>query len=149
MIEENFDIVYKKFRIELYRHIFSVLGSREGSLSASDYFTVETVYLLGTPTISEFARTLKISQPNATYRIKSLMEKGYLEKLSTKKKSAFRLTVTEKFKKYYHEDMGYGKYIFNRLKAALDEEELKSVDELFEKFISACDSTQDAIGDET
>lgn len=149
MIEENFDTVYKKFRIELYRHIFSVLGSREGSLSASDYFTVETVYLLGTPTISEFARTLKISQPNATYRIKSLMEKGYLQKLGTEKKSAFRLTVTEKFKKYYHEDMGYGKFIFNLLKATLDEEELKSVDELFEKFIRACESTQDALGDET
>lgn len=145
MIEENFEEIYKKFRIELYRHIFAVLGSREGSLSASDYFTVETVYLLGTPTISEFARTLQISQPNATYRIKSLIEKGYLEKLGTKKKSAFRLTVTDKFRKYYHDDMGYGRFIFHLLQSKLDEDELKSVDELFEKFIRTC-RVQDAEG---
>lgn len=135
MISENFDIIYKRFRIEIYRHIFRILGRRDSSLSAADYFSVETIYLLGNPTITEFARTLCISAPNATYRVKSLVEKGYVEKKETEKKSAYRLCVTEKFMRYYHEDMGYGNFVFERLASKMTEEELKEVDEIFEKFI--------------
>ena len=83
MIAENFDKIYKAFRLQIYRHIFSILGKRESTLSAADYFTVETIYLLGNPTITEFARILSISQPNATYRIISLIEKGYVVKRET------------------------------------------------------------------
>lgn len=135
MIEENFDKIYKTFRIDLYRRVFSILGKREGSLSATDYFSVETIYLMGTPTISEFANALSISQPNATYRIKSLMEKGYVEKFGADKKSAFRLRVTDKFMRFYHEDMDYGHFIFHRLSETLGESELAAVDEIFQKFI--------------
>lgn len=135
MIEENFDKIYKTFRIDLYRRVFSILGKREGSLSATDYFSVETIYLMGTPTISEFANALSISQPNATYRVKSLMEKGYVEKFGADKRSAFRLRVTDKFMRFYHEDMDYGHFIFQRLSETLGENELAAVDEIFQKFI--------------
>ena len=139
MIEEDFNIIYKKFRIALYRHIFKTLGQRDSSLSAADYFTVETIYLLGSPTISEFANILCISQPNATYRVKSLVEKGYVEKCETEKKTTFRLQVTDKFRKYYHEDLGYGKFVFDRLQAVMSEEELAQADEIFKKIIRVTD----------
>lgn len=135
MIAENFDKIYKAFRLEIYRHIFSILGKREGTLSAADYFSVETVYLLGNPTISEFARTLCISQPNATYRVKSLMEKGYVVKRKAEKKNTYRLAVTDRFLRYYHQDMGYGNFIFKELSERLNEEELFKVDEIFRNFI--------------
>ncbi len=135
MIAENFDKIYKAFRLQIYRHIFSILGKRESTLSAADYFTVETIYLLGNPTITEFARILSISQPNATYRIKSLIEKGYVVKRETEKKNTFRLAVTDRFLRYYHEDMGYGNFIFKELSERLSEEELLKVDEIFQNFI--------------
>ncbi len=135
MIAENFDKIYKAFRLQIYRHIFSILGKRESTLSAADYFTVETIYLLGNPTITEFARILSISQPNATYRIKSLIEKGYVVKRKTEKKNTFRLAVTDRFLRYYHEDMGYGNFIFKELSERLSEEELLKVDEIFQNFI--------------
>lgn len=135
MIEENFDAIYKNFRFEIYRHIFSILGKREGTLSAADYFSVETIYLMGNPTITEFANTLCISQPNATYRIRSLIDKGYVVKSGTDKKNTFCLSVTEKFLRYYHEDMDYGHFIFKMLSEKMTEEELLQIDGLFEKFI--------------
>ncbi len=139
MIQENFDIIYKQFRIEVYKHIFSILGEREGSLSAADYFSVELIYLLKNPTISEFAKAICISQPNATYRVKSLIEKGYVVKQETEKKNTFRLAVTEKFTRYYHEDMGYGQFIFDQLSKKFNEEDLKQIDKIFESFIRQMD----------
>ena len=135
MIEEKFDEIYKAFRINLYRHIFSILGQRESTLTASDFFSVEIIYLMGNPTITEFANALCISQPNATYRVKSLIDKGYVVKCGTDKKNTFRLSVTEKFMRYYHIDMAYGRYIFNQLKKKFNEEELLKIEGIFEKFI--------------
>lgn len=142
MIAENFDKIYKAFRLQIYRHIFSILGKRESALSAADYFTVETIYLLGNPTITEFARILSISQPNVTYRIKSLIEKGYVVKRETEKKNTFRLAVTDRFLRYYHEDMGYGNFIFKELSERLSEEELLKVDEIFQNFIRQIEMDQ-------
>lgn len=135
MIEEKFDFIYKAFRMNLYRHVFSILGQRDSTLSASDFFSVEIIYLMGNPTITEFANALCISQPNATYRVKSLIDKGYVVKSGTDKKNTFRLSVTEKFNKYYHEDMGYGKFIFKMLEKQFSEDELAQIDGIFEKFI--------------
>ena len=136
MIQENFDIIYKRVRIELYRHIFGIIGKQECSLSATDYFSVETIFLMGNPTITEFARALSISQPNATYRVKSLIDKGFIEKVKTDKRTTFRLCVTEKFMKYYHEEMGFGNLIFEKLSKHFSEEELAQVDKIFQKFIA-------------
>ena len=135
MFDKNFDTIYKTLRIELYRRIFAVIGQRDGALSAIDFFSVETIYLLGNPTITEFANTLCISQPNATYRIKSLIEKGYVVKSETEKKNTFRLQVTEKFMRFWHEDMDYGHFIFKRLAERFTPEELEQVDGIFEEFI--------------
>ena len=135
-IDENFDYIYKSFRIALYRHIFNILEKRDTSLSATDFFSVETIYLLGNPTITEFANMLCISQPNATYRIKSLIDKGYIEKQKSEKGNTFRLCVTEKFHRFYHEDMGYGSFILKRLSARLDEKALKDADELIAKVVA-------------
>lgn len=142
MIAENFDKIYKAFRLDIYKHIFSILGKREGMLTAADYFSVETVYLLGNPTISEFARALSISQPNATYRVKSLVEKGYVVKQKTEKKNTYRLAVTDNFLRYYHQDMGYGNFIFHELSERLSEEELLKVDEIFQNFIRQIEMVQ-------
>lgn len=135
-VEEKFDALYKAFRVSLYRHIFAVLGKREGSLSAADFFSVETIYLMGNPTITEFAQLLCISAPNATYRIKSLIDKGYIEKQITDKKNTFRLAVTEKFMRYYHEDINYGHFILGNFSAGLGEQELTETDKVLDKILA-------------
>ncbi len=137
MIQENFEIIYSDFRLHLYKHIFKVLGEREGSLTATEFFSVEVIYLLGNPTVSEFAECLSISSPLAAYKVRSLIEKGYLIKTPTSDKRSFRLSVTEKFLQYYHKEESYGQYIFDRLSEHLTAEELEETDKLFEKFVKA------------
>ena len=60
------------------------------------------IYLLGSPTITQLAETLGISQPNATYKVNNLVAKGYVCKtVSADDKRECRVTVGERFYKYY------------------------------------------------
>ena len=83
MLDESFEKIYRAFRLEYYKHFFSVLRERAGSLSAAEISSVEVIYLLNEPTMKEFADYIDISPPNATYKVKSLVEKGYLKKIPT------------------------------------------------------------------
>ena len=136
-LESNFEKIYRNFRLHLYQYIFGILGEREGSLTVTEFFAVETIALMDSPTVSEFAEFLSITSSHAAYKVRQLIEKGYVEKVPTEDKRTFRLEVTDKFKRYYHEDNAYGKYIFEVLKKTLTDEEVEQTDRLFEKFVSA------------
>lgn len=61
--------------------------------------------MLGHPTILEYAKYMGISQPNATYKINQLIEKGYLIKeVSKEDKRSYRLQVTKKFLAFYRDN---------------------------------------------
>lgn len=136
-LESNFEKIYRNFRLHLYQYIFSVLGEREGSLTVTEFFAVETIALMDSPTVSEFAEFLSITSSHASYKVRQLIEKGYVKKVPTDDKRTFKLEVTEKFTKYYHRDNAYGKYIFDILKQTLTDEEIEQTDRLFEKFVKA------------
>lgn len=90
--------LYKTFRLMHYKSLFGRVGERDGSLSATEAFSVDAIYLLNEPTIKQFSEYLGISQPNATYKINSLSDKGYVVKApSTDDKREFHLQVTDKF----------------------------------------------------
>ena len=57
------------------------------------------------PTVTEFADFIGISQPNATYKVNSLVQKGYIEKFSEGDKRKTLLRVSGKFRSYYPETM--------------------------------------------
>lgn len=134
-LENNFEKIYRDFRLHLYRHIFEVLGEREGSLTVTEFFAVETTGLMGNPTVSEFADCLSITSSHAAYKVRQLVEKGYVNKVPTDDKRTFRLEVTDKFTGYYHKDNSYGNYIFNMLSESLGEKELELTAALFKKFV--------------
>ena len=135
MIEQDFEIIYKEFRLMLYKQIFGIIGEKAGSLSATEFFSVEVVYLLGSPTVTEFAEYLNISSPNAAYKVKSLIEKGYLTKEQTEDKRSFRLGVTKKFLDYYHATESYGAFITRMLEKRLTKEELKEAEKIFAHYV--------------
>lgn len=134
-IESNFETIYRDFRLRLYKHIFGVMGEREGSLTVTEFFAVETIGLMGAPTVSEFAEALSITSSHAAYKVRQLIDKGYVLKAPTDDKRTFRLKTTDKFLKYYHDENSYGKYIFDFLSSTMTEEELSQTSELFEKFV--------------
>ncbi len=124
--------LYNKFRLMHYRSLFGRVGERDGSLSATEAFSVDAIYLLGEPTIKQFSDYLGISQPNATYKINSLSEKGYILKLpSADDKREFHLKVTDKFLGYQEMRSQFVSEAVCQLEDKYSPQEL----ELFEKML--------------
>lgn len=98
----EFEAIYRYLRLKHYQNLFSIVKEKLGSLSATEAFSVEIIYLLDEPTLGEFADFIGISQPNATYKVNSLAAKGYIEKSQSQNdRREYKLVVTEKFRKYY------------------------------------------------
>ena len=94
--------LYSRFRLMTYRALFGRIRERDGSLSATEAYTVDVIFLLGNPTITQLAEALGISQPNATYKVNNLVAKGYVRKtVSEDDKRECRLQVCDRFYKYY------------------------------------------------
>ena len=101
MLETNFIRVYDKFKLAFFRRLFGLVKEREGSLSAMEAFSVEIIHQLGSPTISQFAGFLGISQSNATYKVNSLIKKGYIMKENSDiDRREYHLKLTDKFYQY-------------------------------------------------
>lgn len=77
-------------------------------LTVNEIISLYIIDRLHQPTIVEFAKRVHISQSNATYIIRKLIEKGYLTKLQhPEDKREYRLYTTEKFHRAidYSQDM--------------------------------------------
>ena len=135
--KNKLDCIYKNFKLMIYQNVFKGLKDKtDDSLSSSEYFCLECVYLLGNPTISEFADFLEISSPNATYKVKQLIKKGYLEKKKSKNDGReYRLTPTDKFFKFYDSKANYGEVILNNIEKSLEKEDVKKIDSVLDVLI--------------
>ena len=97
-------------------------------MSATEAFSVEIIYLLNNPTVNEFANYLSISQPNASYKVNSLVNKGYLVKAAClRDRREFKLKVTEKFRDYYGKKLPEWEDAVNRVMARYTKDEVKLV----------------------
>ncbi|MDR3310401.1 MAG: MarR family transcriptional regulator [Oscillospiraceae bacterium] len=125
MLEEFFQEVYIKFKLNFYTKIFARFETREASLTAVETFCAETISALGSPTINEFAQFTKISAQNATHKVNSLVRKGYISKTqSPEDRREFRLTVTEKFLSYYNINASYVHEVAGRMADRFTKDEL-------------------------
>lgn len=144
MIEENFNAVFDKFKFQFFRKIFEAVRERDGSLSAMEAFSLEIIELLGTPTIGEFADFLNISQSNATYKVNSLMRKGYLVRQNSESdRREYHLVLSEKFRNYMSFLTAYENTVSQRIQKRFSEEELTVFDRMLktisEELMPECD----------
>ena len=103
MLEQAFQDVYTKFKLHFYQNVFQRFATREATLTTVESFCMEGIMAMGEPTIAEFSRMMKISTPNAAYKIGSLMRKGYVEKIqSAKDRREYHLRPTQKYFEYYN-----------------------------------------------
>ena len=101
MINEKLAELYSRIRLMHYQTLFTRIREKNGSLSATEAFSVDAIYLLRNPTIKQFSDFLGISQPNATYKVSNLIEKGYIVKVpSEEDRREWRLCVSDKFLGY-------------------------------------------------
>ena len=95
MLDQAFFHVYTKFKLHFYQEIFRRFQDREASLTTVETFCMETIQALGRPTISEFAAFMRISPPNAAYKVNSLVKKGYLRKVRSEERARIRTALEE------------------------------------------------------
>ncbi|MCL2696358.1 MAG: MarR family transcriptional regulator [Clostridiales bacterium] len=127
MLYQKFETLYNQFRLRHYQSLFSRIHERSGRLSATESYSLDTIHLLGTPTIKQFAEVLGISQPNATYKVNGLEAKGYIKRMpSGEDKRECRLAVDERFYKYYGAGYGFLQQALEGLTERSTPEELAS-----------------------
>ena len=133
MIEKSFITVYDKFKLQFYRGVFEQVRERDGSLSAMEAFSLEVIAMLDRPTVGQFAEFLNISQSNATYKVNSLMKKGYLERQnSTTDRREYHLVLSDKFHRYQSLFSNYEHTVMQRLEKRLNPEDAKKFDEILQ-----------------
>ena len=131
MIEENFTTVFDKFKFQFFRKIFESVRERDGSLSAMEACSLEIIDLLGAPTIGEFADFLNISQSNATYKVNSLMRKGYLVRQNSETdRREYHLVLSEKYYNYMALLTSYEDNVCSRIQVRVSEDELEIFDRI-------------------
>ena len=101
MLENKLLCISNKLRLQFYKRMFGVIHERDGSLSAMEAFAVDVIHGLDRPTVREFADFIGISRPGASYKVASLIEKGYITKeISEEDKREYRLVLTDKYYNY-------------------------------------------------
>lgn len=131
MLKHAFFDVYTKFKLHFYQEIFTRFQNREASLTTVETFCMETIMALGSPTVNEFASFMKISPPNAAYKVNSLVKKGYINKVqSTDDRREYHLEVTEKYINYYNISASYMVEVMDRVAARFSPEDCEKLVEI-------------------
>ncbi len=144
LIDQSFIEVYDKFKLHFYRRVFDLVRERDGSLSAMEAFSLEVIRALGRPTVGQFADFLSISQSNATYKVNSLMKKGYLEREnSTVDRREYHLVLSEKYYTYLSLLHSYEHTVMERITKRFPEEDVAKFDEMLtiisQELMHECD----------
>ena len=149
MLDENFEKVYDKFKLQFYRKVFELVRERDGSLSAMEAFSLEVIKMLDNPTIGQFADFLNISQSNATYKVNSLIRKGYLEKEnSLSDRREYHLVLSEKYYNYIGLLTSYEQVVMERMKERFPPDVIERADRMLEiisdELMPECDKMQNS-----
>ncbi len=133
MVYQKLKTLYEKVRLKHYRDLFSRVKERDGSLSATEAYAADVIYLLGSPTVSSFAETLGISQPNATYKINNLVAKGYaVRSASDADRRECRVSVGDRFFSYYNTDYPFIAESVEKLQAIYTPQELALLERMLD-----------------
>lgn len=129
----------KRVSMTAYRRLFS--RRADSGLTTSEVFSLYVIELLDGPTIKDYASYLGISQPNATYKLNALVEKGYVEKQpSSTDRREYHLFTTKKCKKLLKNDSHDAEALESALKAQFSDEQLELAKEVFEAVLSLLES---------
>lgn len=129
-MKKQFLKVYNRFKLDFYRTL-NMGENKEDSLTVSESFCLEVINGLKKPTVRDVASFMKISQPNAAYKISNLEDKGYITKTQSKEdKRVFYLNVTKKYDKFSQTKNKYLADILDTLESTMSPEDIKKTEEV-------------------
>ena len=130
-LETAFNEVYTKFKLHFHQEIFRRFQDREASLTTVETFCMESIMALGSPTVNEFATFMRISPPNAAYKVNSLVKKGYIRKVqSPDDHREYHLEVTQKYIDYYNISAAYTTEVVARVNRRFTPEDCAKLEEM-------------------
>lgn len=131
MLEQAFQDVYTKFKLHFYQSVFQRFSSREGTLTTVESLCMEGIMAMGEPTIAEFSHMMRISTPNAAYKIGSLIRKGYVEKIqSSRDRREYHLRPTKKYTDSYNISYAYLHTVVERARERFSPEDCAKLEEM-------------------
>lgn len=114
--------------INFYTKIYSGFEKREATLSYTESMVVNIIDSLEKPTVNELVKILGISQPNISYKINTLVSKGYVEKVQSKEDGReFILRLTDRFKTYKKIAFSSISEVMDRLEEKLSKEDMDHI----------------------
>lgn len=129
-MKKQFLKVYNRFKLDFYRTL-NMGENKEDSLTVSESFCLEVINGLKKPTVRDVASFMKISQPNAAYKISNLEDKGYITKTQSKEdKRVFYLNVTKKYDKFSQNKNKYLADILDTLEKTMSPDDIKKTEEV-------------------
>ncbi|MEG0365210.1 MAG: MarR family transcriptional regulator [Coprobacillus sp.] len=121
MLSKEFQLVYNIFK----KNFYASMCANSKHLTMQEAFSLDIIYMLGEPTILEYANYMGISQPNATYKINQLIDKGFLTKeVCLEDKRAFRLKITNKFLECYRDNDRYIQSVLGNIEKTFKKDEI-------------------------
>ena len=131
MLRDAFYQVYTKFKVHFYQEIFQRFQNREASLTTVETFCMEIILALGSPTVNEFASFMRISPPNAAYKVNSLVKKGYINKIQSRDdRREYHLEATQKYIDYYNISASYMREVMDRIARRFSPEDCARLEEM-------------------
>lgn len=128
----------RHYSVRAFRRI--TLGRQADKLTVSEVFSLYLIDMLGGPTLKLFAEAMGISQPNATYKINSLVDKGYVEKRSSEiDRREMNLYTTRKARKLIKDREISQEELEMSLRARFTEEQLTTAEEVFRAVVELMD----------
>ena len=110
---------------------------QEGKLTISEVFSLYLIDMMDGPTLKDYASAMGISQPNATYKINILVDKGFVEKtLSDSDRRETHLYTTRKAKKLFKDGEKSSEGLERTLRLKFTEEQLDTAKEVFDAVLS-------------
>ncbi len=96
-------------------------------------FSLEVIYMLNEPTVSQFADFLNISQSNATYKVNNLIKKGYLVRQNYMvDRREYHLILSDKYYTYMNLYANYEMTVMHRVLERFPEEDVACFDRILQ-----------------
>ena len=131
MLAEAFELVYTKFKMHFYQQVFQRFEKREATLTTVESFCMEAIVALGHPTVAEFSQVMNISTPNAAYKVNSLIQKGYVEKVrSQQDRREYHLCPTKKYLDYYNISYAYLETVVKRVEEHFSPQDVEKLEQM-------------------
>lgn len=91
---------------------------------------MEAIQALKRPTVNEFAAFMRISTPNAAYKVGNLIRKGYLRKIQSQRdRREYHLEVTQRYMDYYNVSSSYMEKVMGRISERFSQEECSKLEQ--------------------